>query len=124
VRPNHVFSIESAHWFNFQDDKSAGYNEEGEPLSKYPRRHPPRLKANAIRYNHYYTRSLEEFFAKVNGTNVRGEKMTVPADKRWAIFRKIEQLGEQDDAIQKYIPDLKARLSRWHRSPARNLAPV
>jgi hypothetical protein len=74
VQPGSVASIESAHWLNFGKDRSAGYNEDRETLVRYPRSEPKNLKANAIRYNHYYTRSLEEFFAKVNKTNVRGER--------------------------------------------------
>jgi hypothetical protein len=116
VQPGCVSSIESAHWFNYRDSSDVGYNEDGEPLVRYPRRQPQKLKTDVIRYNHYYTRSLEEFSAKVNGSNVRGAQLGVPAEKRWASFRKIEELGVRDDTIQRFLPALKAKIVAWQNT--------
>lgn len=118
VQPGRIKSVESAHWFNLKETAGIGVNEDGEPLLRFPRQEPLKLKTDVVRYNHYYTRSSEEFTAKVNGTNARGPELPADAEKRWASFRKIEELGMRDDTIQRFLPDLKMRLMAWHKKAA------
>ncbi|MBX4994119.1 hypothetical protein ABID08_003602 [Rhizobium binae] len=116
VQPAQIRSIESAHWFNLKGTNKIGVNEDGEPLPRYPREDSLKLKANTVRFNHYYTRSHEEFSAKVNGSNVRGPQLPADAEQRWGLFRKIEEFSRPDDTIQRFIPDLRERLSTRKRA--------
>ncbi|MFS2174418.1 glycosyltransferase family 92 protein [Rhizobium pisi] len=118
VQPAQIRSIESVHWFNLKGTNKIGVNEDGEPLPRFPREDPLKLKADTVRFNHYYTRSREEFSAKVNGSNARGPQLPADAEQRWAMFRQIEEFSRPDDTIQRFLPDLKDRLSAWQKEKA------
>lgn len=110
VRPHSVEAVPSAHWFRIRNDRACAYTERGTPLYSAPNKNGALLSVDVIRYNHYFTRSLEEFERKCSGTSARG------ANPRWGQFVKkrrrmaelLETLGEEDRAIQRLLEPVAA----------------
>ncbi len=104
VRPERVAAVVSAHWFRLRDDAAVGYTERGLPIHRRPWRQAERLSVDVIRYNHYFTRSREEFERKVRGTDVRGPYWSSSRQGKRRMFVLIEGLAEEDRAIERLLP--------------------
>lgn len=105
VRPHRVEAVASAHWFRIRGDSAIGYTETGRPLYGEPRKQPEILSCDIIRYNHYYTRSLEEFERKCSGTDVRGAASiwNNTRSHRQRMFNLLETLGQEDRVIERLL---------------------
>lgn len=105
VQAHRVEAVASAHWFRLKNDPALGYTEHGTPLIGKPRKHPALLTADIIRYNHYFTRSREEFERKCRGTDVRGTLpyWTDTERRRRRMFELIETLAVEDRTIERLL---------------------
>ncbi len=105
VRPSRVESVVSAHWFRIRNDQAFCYTEHGQPIYGPPDKHADLLSADVIRYNHYFTRSREEFERKCNGTDVRGPQPRWNRTQPWRrrMFDLIEALGQEDRVIERLL---------------------
>ncbi len=111
VQPYVVEGPLSAHFFRIKAENAIAFNELGQPLYKYPRSQPDRLICNAIRYNHYYTRSAREFECKIAGGDVRGARFVAGQElRRRRIFSEIEAMAIKDAAIERHLAGFVARL--------------
>lgn len=105
VRPHRVEAVVSAHWFRIKGDSAIGYTETGRPLFGKPHKQADVLSCDIIRYNHYFTRSLEEFEYKCGGTDVRGTASiwNNTRIRRQGMFNLLETLGQEDRVIERLL---------------------
>lgn len=96
VQPVFVERVLSAHFFGIKGTSYVAYSEKGLGIGKFPRDDPDRLSNDKIRYNHYYTKSLEEWNKKTVMGNVRGKKYVMDKKKYDAMFDFIEKNAEED----------------------------
>jgi hypothetical protein len=68
--------------------------------------------SNVFRLNHYFTRSEQEFASKIAHWRSRGRNTT----KLEAFAREIEVDAYRDEAILRFLPELKSRLSKQFTS--------
>lgn len=114
VQAPRIEAAASAHWFRIRGDDACGYTEHGVPLRGKPRDFPALLTADVIRYNHYFTRSVEEFERKCQiapfdvRTRMRSAQAGAGAHaetarRRRHMFELIERLAVEDLSIQRLL---------------------
>lgn len=89
----------------------ASFNERGERFTRETARDFRFLCSERLRLNHYFTRSEEEMARKLAKGRVsrRGAVATNALDNR---LRQYGLATERDEAIQRFVPALKARLAQ------------
>lgn len=103
VQADRIESIVSLHWFKIRGDDALIYNEHGEPVFTRPRAEPEKISADVIRYNHYFTRSREEFRRKAAGTDARGPRYGSYSRSKQSMFDAIERLAVEDHSIERLL---------------------
>ena len=101
VDPKRVSSIRSAHLFDLDMGAEMGFDEQRRLIDRNSCGLDP--ISNVFRLNHYFTRSEQEFAAKIAHWRSRGRNTT----KLEAFARQIEVDAYRDDAILGFLPDLK-----------------
>lgn len=117
VRPQRIEAVVSAHWFRIKGDTAVAYTEHGRPLYGRPCDHGELLSTDVIRYNHYFTRSQEEFERKCSGTDVRGALPRWNATRRHreGVYDLLETLGQEDRAIERLLAPVAEPLPQPHQ---------
>lgn len=102
VRPPCIEAVVSLHWFRIKGDTALAYTEHGHALRGHPSDDRLSLSADVIRYNHYFTRSVEEFERKCSGSDARGvlPRWNNTRRHRQGMFKLIERLAQEDRAIE------------------------
>jgi glycosyl transferase family 92 len=104
----------SVHSFDFLEGHAV--DENFQPLQERPRGQTRELSFSRLRVNHYYMKSKEEWFAKIDGR--RADTAQPRPFKPEGYPRMAELFSEvRDETIQPYVPALKAALEA-RRSPA------
>ena len=106
VDPAGVSSIRSAHLFDLDMGPEMGFDEQRRVVDRNSCVLDP--VSNVFRLNHYFTRSEQEFSAKVAHWRARGRDTT----KLEALAEQIEVDAYRDEAILRFLPELKWRLSK------------
>ena len=107
VQPDRVLGARSAHYFDLIGTDVVAYSEHGAELRHFPRDQPERLTADLIRYNHYFTRSQEEFDRKRVASDVRGSRARSQAEFRDRLFSVIESQAVPDTTIVPVVQRLR-----------------
>ncbi len=110
VQPDLVDGPLSAHFFRIKGTNAVAFNELGQALLKHPRSQPDKLTCEAIRYNHYYTRSARDFERKLASGDVRGAAFVADQMYRKKLFSKIETMTASDTSIERHAGRLMDRL--------------
>ena len=104
VNPAAVTSVHDPHMFELTSGIIGGIDERRDAVSVGVVRDPP--PGAALRINHYYTRSRQEFVAKC----LRTEWGIVSPEKRQLRADLIETETVRDDAILRFLPALRERM--------------
>ncbi len=111
VNPAEVVAVNSAHLFDLAAGFTGGFDER---KAKVTADKSTRPSGDVLRVNHYYSRSREEFTAKLNmarfmpgGSSHRSH--TDPS-KRQRLIDMIEAETVYDDTILRFAPALQARM--------------
>jgi len=110
VNPARVSSIRSAHLFDLDAGCETAFDEQRRLIDRNSHGLDP--ASNVIRLNHYFTRSEQEFAAKIAHWRERGRDPS----KLEALAKKIEVNAYRDEAILRFLPELKRRLSKERTS--------
>jgi hypothetical protein len=86
------------------------FYERGEPLRNPPGREPEKPVCSEIRYNHYFTRSMQEFEQKLRRGRVSGSGYVIDPEFRRRMSAEIEAMSCADTAIDRHLPGLVNRL--------------
>jgi hypothetical protein len=106
VDPSRVRSIRSAHLFDLDTGRETAFDEQRRLIDRSSCGLDP--VSNVFRLNHYYTRSEQEFAAKVAHWRSCGRNPT----KIEALAERIEVDAYRDEAILRFLPELKRKLSK------------
>lgn len=102
VNPRKVIRSLGAHFFKFID-RGAVLDESKKGIYKNTNHN----LFKKIRINHYYTRSKQEFYCKINRGKVTGEKKHNNPE---ALFDASNCNAEYDPIMKKYVSELKKRI--------------
>jgi hypothetical protein len=104
VQPCSIQAVVGLHRFRIKGDRANGYTEHGLPLQGCSADEPQKLTVEVIRYNHYFTRSQQEFTSKLHGTDARGPRWAAHSRyHKQEMFDLIEALGEKDYTIWRLL---------------------
>lgn len=113
VQARRIEAVAGLHRFRIKGDRADGYTEFGRPLYGRSRDERAKLSTDVIRYNHYFTRSLDEFSTKLQGTDARGPRWSArPRPVKQVMFDLIERLAEEDHLIERLL--IHSRLVEAH----------
>jgi hypothetical protein len=115
VRPPRVAAIVSLHWFKLRGTRASGYTEHGWPIYGRCQSAADRLTVDVIRYNHYFTRSLEEFERKASGPDARGPLWKGARAGKRRMFELIEAHAREERFANQCAPEPGA--ARRDRTP-------
>ena len=118
VRPQCVEAVISLHWFRIRGDKAVGYTEHSKPIYGRPCTAGDQLSVDVIRYNHYFTRSREEFEHKILGPDARGPLWYAARADKLRMFDLIESLVQEDRVVERLANEIS--LTRPQRECDRN----
>jgi hypothetical protein len=107
VRPADVIGADSAHAFHLNCGIKGGFDERRLLMTRETRRQNPSPGA-VLRINHYFTRSRQEFDAKIN---IRGDFGRFKARKKSRMANMIEHETVCDHTILRFAPALRERIS-------------
>jgi len=107
VRPAEVIGVDSAHGFHLNCGIKGGFDERRLLMTRATRRQNPAPGA-VLRINHYFTRSRQEFAAKIN---IRGDFGGFKARKKSRMANMIEHETVHDHTILRFAPALRERIS-------------
>jgi hypothetical protein len=108
VDPSAVLEIRNVHMFDTTAGKSAAYNEHRQLVT---RENLGKRTSDIFRLNHYYTRSQTEFQAKVaDKVSRRFKSNAINKGPRWGLVH-LSADTVPDDAILRFVPELKRRLA-------------
>lgn len=115
VRPSSVEAIVSLHWFRLRGTRASGYTEHGLPIYGRCEAAGDRLTVDVIRYNHYFTRSREEFERKARGPDARGPLWSGARAGKRRMFELIEAFSHEERFADEHL--LEARRARSDGTP-------
>ena len=112
VDPSKVIGIGSVHTFDFAEGRGIAYDEQKRlirrPSDLGPSNPSDLGPSNILRLNHYFTRSWEEFAAKI--ARYAQIRASIP-DQIRKFARMLEENGAfYDDTILRFVPEVKQRL--------------
>ncbi len=105
VRPEKVRAVRSAHLFDLDIGSEAGFDEQRRLIDRHTYRDAP--VSNVFQLNHYFTRSEEELAAKLAFRRAQGRR----AKTLEALANQLNAGTYRDEAILRFLPELKRRLS-------------
>lgn len=108
VQPGRIAAVESVHWFRIRGEAGFGYTEHRVPLGRRPNEQRTAMSADVVRYNHYFSRSAEEFEQKLAGTDARGARYAVSAASKRRMLGHIERCAVEDRTIDVVLDRLRA----------------
>jgi len=126
VDPSQVVEVNNIHMFQLASGSPASVDERKVPLSENGEIQSP--SGTVLRINHYYTRSHQEFVAKLNTARFAASgpshKAHTDPRKRQHVRDMIEQQIVHDETIFRFLPALRTRLelSGQELSPSSDLA--
>jgi hypothetical protein len=109
VRPTEVIEVDSAHGFHLNCGIKGGFDERRLLMTRATRRKNP-APGGVLRINHYFTRSRQEFAAKIN---IRGDFGRFKARKKSRMADMIEHETIYDRTILRFAPALRERIPHW-----------
>ena len=106
----------SAHCFDYSDGHAV--DEKFRPLDERPRGQTKTVSFARLRLNHYYIKSREQWFAKLNVPKADTAELRGHPPKNYE--RMAESYSQtRDETIQAYLPALRAALAARGRAEAR-----
>lgn len=126
VQPSAVIAVSGAHMFDLVGGITGGVDERKAAVEPEGTPPPP---GNVLRVNHYYTRSRQEFTAKVNSirftTSAQNHRSHSDPRNRQRLMEMIEAETVHDDTILRFLPELRERMnlgktSTRRRAPQQN----
>lgn len=111
VQPAEVVAVGSAHFFELAVGLTGGFDERKAMVTRNTITPP---QGDVLRINHYYSRSRQEFAAKLNmvrfTSGPRTHRSHTDPGNRQRIMNMIEEKTVDDNTIQRFIPDLRKRM--------------
>ena len=111
VRPQQITAVQGAHMFHVHDLGQGAYLDAETWLPKHRKSAAAGQMQGPLQLNHYYTRSEEEFSAKLAKGSVRGPGF-FDAARYHDVKTWIDRDTIEDRSILRFVPALEARLAR------------
>ena len=112
ANPAEVVAVNGAHLFDLAAGFTGGFDECKEKVTVDKSTRPP---GNVLRVNHYYSRSREEFTARLNTARFTVDGCTHRSHgsprKRQILMNMIEAETVYDETILQFAPALRARIN-------------
>jgi hypothetical protein len=109
VQPDFIAQVGGVHMFGLASGITGGFDERKVLVTRQGVAEPPPT-CNVIRLNHYYTRSRQEFAAKLDRP-YEGVYNSKDLRKREAMAEMIEANPVRDEAILRFVPALRERVA-------------
>jgi hypothetical protein len=100
-----VKATQGAHFFEYRDDPSCGYTENGDAAF---RKKDVKGTSLRLRINHYYSRDEATFFSRRSG-GVNAANHRVEGDMYLQILQTIEMKSARDESILGFVEAAKKR---------------
>jgi len=111
VQPAEVVAVTGAHLFELASGLTGGFDERKTEVTADKATPPP---GDVLRINHYYSRSRQEFAAKLNivrfTTGPRTHRSHTDPGNRQRIMNMIEEKTVDDNTIRRFTPELRKRM--------------